>query len=68
LAGAADHTFEREWVECRHGLGQTCTCCECQLKYEDFMECVKLTNLAQRLRVILEQRDRMIKQGKYTPP
>lgn len=23
---------------------------------------------AQRLRIILEQRDKMIKQGKYTPP
>ncbi|KAM7029564.1 NADH dehydrogenase [ubiquinone] iron-sulfur protein 5 [Acridotheres tristis] len=62
------HAFEREWVECGHGLGQTRARRECQLEYEDFMECMKRTKLAQRLRIILEQRDKMIKQGKYTPP
>ncbi|NXM99166.1 NDUS5 protein, partial [Sylvia borin] len=41
---------------------------ECQLEYEDFMECMNRTKMAQRLRIILEQRDKMIKQGKYTPP
>ncbi|NWW31360.1 NDUS5 protein, partial [Panurus biarmicus] len=65
---AACHAFEREWVECGHGLGQTRARRECQLEYEDFMECMNRTKLAQRLRIILEQRDRMIKQGKYTPP
>ncbi|NXH43142.1 NDUS5 protein, partial [Dicaeum eximium] len=64
----ACHAFEREWVECGHGLGQTRARQECQLEYEDFMECMKRTKLSQRLRTILEQRDRMIKQGKYTPP
>ncbi|KAF4791519.1 NADH dehydrogenase [ubiquinone] iron-sulfur protein 5 [Turdus rufiventris] len=64
---AACHTFEHEWVECRHGQGQTCAHCKCQLQYEDFMECMKRTNLAQWLWVILKQRDSMIKQGKYTP-
>ncbi|NXI17484.1 NDUS5 protein, partial [Irena cyanogastra] len=65
---AACHAFEREWVECGHGLGQTRARRECQLEYEDFMECMKRTKLTQRLQIILEQRDRMIKQGKYTPP
>ncbi|NXX33762.1 NDUS5 protein, partial [Nicator chloris] len=65
---AACHAFEREWVECGHGLGQTRARRECQLEYEDFMECMNRTKMAQRLRIILEQRDKMIKQGKYTPP
>ncbi|NXU63773.1 NDUS5 protein, partial [Horornis vulcanius] len=37
---AACHAFEREWVECGHGLGQTRARRECQLEYEDFMECM----------------------------
>ncbi|NXR70926.1 NDUS5 protein, partial [Pycnonotus jocosus] len=65
---AVCHAFEREWVECGHGLGQTRARRECQLEYEDFMECMNRTKMAQRLRIILEQRDRMIKEGKYTPP
>ncbi|XP_005058271.1 PREDICTED: NADH dehydrogenase [ubiquinone] iron-sulfur protein 5-like [Ficedula albicollis] len=62
------HAFEREWVECGHGLGQTRARRECQLEYEDFVECMQRTKLAQRLRIILEQRDKMIKEGKYKPP
>ncbi|NWY68081.1 NDUS5 protein, partial [Erithacus rubecula] len=62
------HAFEREWVECGHGLGQTRARRECRLEYEDFLECMHRTKLAQRLRIILEQRDKMIKQGKYKPP
>lgn len=151
VAGAC-HAFEREWVECGHGLGQTRARRECQPEYEDFMECMHRTKLvspagrpgtgrggggggrgtaarearaeprggaailrlrsrrrprprwalggagcprhlsgpfrpdrsavlwlrvsvipcvlrqAQRLKKILEQRDKMIKEGKYTPP
>ncbi|NXK57002.1 NDUS5 protein, partial [Chauna torquata] len=66
-AGAC-HAFEREWVECGHGLGQTRARRECQPEYEDFMECMHRTKLALRLKKILEQRDKMIKEGKYTPP
>ncbi|XP_065713278.1 NADH dehydrogenase [ubiquinone] iron-sulfur protein 5 [Patagioenas fasciata] len=65
---AACHAFEREWVECGHGLGQTRARRECQPEYEDFMECMHRTKLAVRLKTILEQRDKMIKEGKYTPP
>uniref|UniRef100_A0A8C0BMV1 NADH dehydrogenase [ubiquinone] iron-sulfur protein 5 n=1 Tax=Buteo japonicus TaxID=224669 RepID=A0A8C0BMV1_9AVES len=43
-AGAC-HAFEREWVECGHGLGQTRARRECQLEYEDFMECMHRTKL-----------------------
>ncbi|XP_014801977.1 PREDICTED: NADH dehydrogenase [ubiquinone] iron-sulfur protein 5 [Calidris pugnax] len=69
-AGAC-HAFEREWVECGHGLGQTRARRECQPEYEDFVVCLPpLSALCQavRLRTILEQRDKMIKEGKYTPP
>ncbi|XP_071432809.1 NADH dehydrogenase [ubiquinone] iron-sulfur protein 5 [Pithys albifrons albifrons] len=62
------HAFEREWVECGHGLGQTRARRECQPEYEDFMECMHRAKLAKRLKTILEQRDKMIKEGKYTPP
>lgn len=43
-AGAC-HAFEREWVECGHGLGQTRARRECQPEYEDFMECMHRTKL-----------------------
>ncbi|NWH42564.1 NDUS5 protein, partial [Chloropsis hardwickii] len=42
---AACHAFEREWVECGHGLGQTRARRECRLEYEDFMECMQRTKL-----------------------
>lgn len=44
VAGAC-HAFEREWVECGHGLGQTRARRECQPEYEDFMECMHRTKL-----------------------
>lgn len=43
-AGAC-HAFEREWVECGHGLGQTRARRECQPEYEDFMECMHRNKL-----------------------
>lgn len=46
-AGAC-HAFEREWVECGHGLGQTRARRECQPEYEDFMECMHRTKLVRR--------------------
>ncbi|NXH96037.1 NDUS5 protein, partial [Pachycephala philippinensis] len=55
---AACHAFEREWVECGHGLGQT----RARREYPP------VSRQAKRLRTILEQRDKMIKEGKYTPP
>ncbi|XP_025941657.1 NADH dehydrogenase [ubiquinone] iron-sulfur protein 5 [Apteryx mantelli] len=67
-AAAACHAFEREWVACGHGLGQTRARRECQPEYEDFLECMHRTKLATRLKTILDQRNKMIKEGKYTPP
>lgn len=34
------HAFEKEWIECAHGIGQTRAKKECQLEYEDFYECM----------------------------
>ncbi|NWU90349.1 NDUS5 protein, partial [Upupa epops] len=62
------HAFEREWVECGHGLGQTRARRECQLEYEDFMECMHRNKMAARMKAILQQRDKLIKEGKYTLP
>ncbi|NWJ11744.1 NDUS5 protein, partial [Crypturellus undulatus] len=42
---AVCHAFEREWVECGHGLGRTRAVRECALEYEDFMECMNRRKL-----------------------
>lgn len=34
------HAFEKEWIECSHGIGQTRAKKECQLEFEDFYECM----------------------------
>lgn len=34
------HAFEKEWVECSHGIGQTRAKKECQQEFEDFYECM----------------------------
>ena len=34
------HAFEKVWVECSHGIGQTRAKKECQLEFEDFYECM----------------------------
>ncbi|NWZ93755.1 NDUS5 protein, partial [Nesospiza acunhae] len=67
---AVCHAFEREWVECGHGLGQHRA--RGKGGQQDLPwgppETSPCPWQTQRLRTILEQRDRMIKQGKYTPP
>uniref|UniRef100_A0A3P8QR74 NADH dehydrogenase [ubiquinone] iron-sulfur protein 5 n=1 Tax=Astatotilapia calliptera TaxID=8154 RepID=A0A3P8QR74_ASTCA len=77
------HAFEKEWIECSHGIGQTRAKKECQLEFEDFYECmhrqktlhwlpiefrVHFKILHERLYAIRQQRDKLIKEGKYTPP
>ncbi|XP_017291823.1 NADH dehydrogenase [ubiquinone] iron-sulfur protein 5 [Kryptolebias marmoratus] len=62
------HAFEKEWVECSHGIGQTRAKKECQMELEDFYECMHRTKTLQRMRTIREQRDKLMKEGKYTPP
>ncbi|KAI3358138.1 hypothetical protein L3Q82_003139 [Scortum barcoo] len=72
------HAFEKEWVECSHGIGRTRAMKECHLEFEDFYECMyrEKTHLSlllylpqhARLHAIRQQRDKLVKEGKYTPP
>ena len=34
------HAFEKEWIECSDGIGQTRAKKECKLEFEDFYECM----------------------------
>ncbi|TDH03804.1 hypothetical protein EPR50_G00145790 [Perca flavescens] len=62
------HAFEKEWIECAHDIGQTRAKKECQLEFEDFYECMHRQKTHQRLQAIRQQRDKMMKEGTYTPP
>ncbi|XP_044027827.1 NADH dehydrogenase [ubiquinone] iron-sulfur protein 5 [Siniperca chuatsi] len=62
------HAFEKEWIECAHGIGQTRAKKECQLEFEDFYECMHRQKTHERLHAIRQQRDKMVKEGTYTPP
>ncbi|KAM3858575.1 NADH dehydrogenase [ubiquinone] iron-sulfur protein 5 [Diretmus argenteus] len=62
------HAFEKEWIECSHGIGQTRAKNECKLEYEDFYECMHLHKTYQRLAEIRKQRDKMVKEGTYVVP
>ncbi|XP_070702870.1 NADH dehydrogenase [ubiquinone] iron-sulfur protein 5 [Pempheris klunzingeri] len=62
------HAFEKEWIECSHGIGQTRAKKECQLEFEDFYECMHREKTRARLHAIRVQREKMTKEGSYTPP
>ncbi|XP_038177804.1 NADH dehydrogenase [ubiquinone] iron-sulfur protein 5-like [Arvicola amphibius] len=62
------HAFEKEWIECAHGIGATRAQKECRIEYEDFEECYLRYKTMKRLGQIKPQRDKLIKEGKYTPP
>ncbi|XP_034016601.1 NADH dehydrogenase [ubiquinone] iron-sulfur protein 5 isoform X2 [Thalassophryne amazonica] len=62
------HAFEKEWIECGHGIGQVRAKRECQQEYEDFCECLHMKKVNSRLHTIQKQRDKLMKEGKYTPP
>ncbi|XP_019367883.1 PREDICTED: NADH dehydrogenase [ubiquinone] iron-sulfur protein 5 [Gavialis gangeticus] len=62
------YSFEKDWIECSHGIGQTRANVECSAEYEDFYECLHKAKTAQRLAAIIKQREKLIKEGKYTPP
>uniref|UniRef100_A0A9J8A8H4 NADH dehydrogenase [ubiquinone] iron-sulfur protein 5 n=1 Tax=Cyprinus carpio carpio TaxID=630221 RepID=A0A9J8A8H4_CYPCA len=62
------HAFEKEWIECAHGIGQTRAKSECKLELEDFYECMHRRKTQQRLYEVRKQREKMIKEGTYTPP
>uniref|UniRef100_A0A8C6SWX5 NADH dehydrogenase [ubiquinone] iron-sulfur protein 5 n=1 Tax=Neogobius melanostomus TaxID=47308 RepID=A0A8C6SWX5_9GOBI len=62
------HAFEKEWIECAHGIGQRRAKEECKLEFEDFYECMHRQKTYKRLYEIRKQRDKMIKEGTYKPP
>ncbi|KAF6345172.1 NADH:ubiquinone oxidoreductase subunit S5 [Rhinolophus ferrumequinum] len=62
------HAFEKEWIECSHGIGVIRAEKECKLEYDDFVECLLRQKTMKRLSAIMRQRDKLIKEGKYTPP
>uniref|UniRef100_A0A8C0P810 NADH dehydrogenase [ubiquinone] iron-sulfur protein 5 n=1 Tax=Canis lupus familiaris TaxID=9615 RepID=A0A8C0P810_CANLF len=34
------HAFEKEWIECAHGIGATRAEKECKIEFDDFVECL----------------------------
>ena len=62
------HAFEKEWIECAHGIGATRAKKECKIEFEDFEECYLRYKTMKRLGQIKRQRDKLVKEGKYTPP
>lgn len=62
------HAFEKEWIECAHGIGSIRAEKECKIEFEDFRECLLRQKTMKRLNAIKRQRDKLIKEGKYTPP
>ncbi|XP_069828640.1 NADH dehydrogenase [ubiquinone] iron-sulfur protein 5 [Dendropsophus ebraccatus] len=62
------HSFEKDWVECSHGIGATRAKKECNLEYEDFLECMHRGKTLERLKAIQEQKKKLEKEGKYKAP
>ncbi|XP_028698414.1 NADH dehydrogenase [ubiquinone] iron-sulfur protein 5 [Macaca fascicularis] len=62
------HAFEKEWIECAHGIGAIRAEKECKIEYDDFIECLLRQKTMRRVNAIRRQRDKLIKEGKYTPP
>uniref|UniRef100_UPI00398F869F NADH dehydrogenase [ubiquinone] iron-sulfur protein 5 n=1 Tax=Pristiophorus japonicus TaxID=55135 RepID=UPI00398F869F len=62
------HVFEKEWIECAHGIGKIRAKKECKLEMDDFYECMHRQKLQRRLHEIKTQKEKLIKEGKYTPP
>ncbi|XP_003415362.1 NADH dehydrogenase [ubiquinone] iron-sulfur protein 5 [Loxodonta africana] len=62
------YAFEKEWIECAHGIGSTRAEKECKIEFDDFRECLLRQKMMKRLATIRQQRAKLIKEGKYTPP
>ncbi|XP_044275352.1 NADH dehydrogenase [ubiquinone] iron-sulfur protein 5 [Varanus komodoensis] len=65
---AACHAFEKEWLECADGIGLARANRECVQEKEDLYECVNKQKMIQRMKTILAQKKKLMKEGKYTPP
>ncbi|XP_060114452.1 NADH dehydrogenase [ubiquinone] iron-sulfur protein 5 [Heteronotia binoei] len=62
------HAFEKEWLECADGIGQTRAEKECKIEMDDLFECINKQKMIQRMIAIINQRKKLMKEGKYTPP
>uniref|UniRef100_A0A8C8S3V1 NADH dehydrogenase [ubiquinone] iron-sulfur protein 5 n=1 Tax=Pelusios castaneus TaxID=367368 RepID=A0A8C8S3V1_9SAUR len=62
------HVFEKDWIECASGIGQIRAHKECALEFEDLHECVTREKTLRRLMTIANQKKKLMKEGKYTPP
>ncbi|MBN3274941.1 NDUS5 protein, partial [Polyodon spathula] len=62
------HAFEKEWIECSHGIGQTRARRECRLEFEDFYECMHRQKTHKRLYEMRTQKEKLMKEGKYSAP
>ncbi|XP_004397977.1 PREDICTED: NADH dehydrogenase [ubiquinone] iron-sulfur protein 5-like [Odobenus rosmarus divergens] len=62
------HAFEKEWIECAHGIGGTRAGKECKMESDDFVECLLRQKTVKHLSDVRRQRDKLIKEGKYIPP
>ncbi|XP_020039893.1 NADH dehydrogenase [ubiquinone] iron-sulfur protein 5 isoform X2 [Castor canadensis] len=60
--------FEKEWIECAHGIGGIRAQKECSIELDDFKECLLRQKTMKRMWTIQKQREKLIKEGKYTPP
>ncbi|XP_048206908.1 NADH dehydrogenase [ubiquinone] iron-sulfur protein 5 [Perognathus longimembris pacificus] len=62
------HAFEKEWIECAHGIGSTRAQKECKIELDDLQECLQRMKTIKRVHRIQRQRAKLIEEGKYTPP
>ncbi|XP_040280533.1 NADH dehydrogenase [ubiquinone] iron-sulfur protein 5 [Bufo bufo] len=62
------HSFEKDWVECVHGIGAIRAQKECKVEFDDFLECMHRTKTLERLNAIREQKKKLEKEGKYKAP
>ncbi|XP_072045107.1 NADH dehydrogenase [ubiquinone] iron-sulfur protein 5-like [Amphiura filiformis] len=60
--------FRADWLRCADGLNFGRAKAECRLELEDFLECLQCNKQQARQKAILQQRDRLMKEGKYTAP
>ncbi|KAJ8273072.1 hypothetical protein GJAV_G00097080 [Gymnothorax javanicus] len=57
------HAFEKEWIECSNGIGQTRARQECRVEFEDFYECMHRQKTHKRLYEIRKQKEKLAKEA-----
>lgn len=60
--------FEKDFYKCAEGIGQKRAQTECRLQIEDLKECASGSKHRERRRIILKQRAKLIREGKYKIP